>query len=79
VRKMGQDSYQWCPVTGAEASTNHVKDSRFKQKTTFMVEHWNRLSREVVEAPSLETAQADWMFLSNLLKLIHFEREGWSC
>lgn len=44
-----------------------MEDSHFEQKKTFMTEHWNGLSKEVVEAPSLETRKADWMLLSNLL------------
>lgn len=44
-----------------------MEGSHFKQKKTFMTERWNGLSRAVVEAPSLETGKADWMFLSNLL------------
>lgn len=44
-----------------------MEDSHFKQKAAFMIEYWNGLSREVVEAPSLETGKADWMFLSNRL------------
>jgi len=53
-----------CPVTGPEAmdatETQQVPSER--QETLFTVrvaEHWKRLSREVVESPSLERFKRD--------------------
>jgi len=60
VRRMGPDSFQWCPVTGQGDNSHKLKHRKFHMNTrknflTLRVtEHWNRLPREAVDSPSLE-------------------------
>jgi len=58
VRRMGPDSFQWCPLTkGNWHKQKHRKFQLNMGKNFFTVrvtEHWNRLPREVVESASLE-------------------------
>jgi len=60
VRRMGPDSFQWCRATGQGAMGTKPKHRKFQlniRKNFFplrVMEHWNRLPREVADSPSLE-------------------------
>ena len=60
VKRMGPDSFQWCPVRGQGAMGTNLKHRKFRlnmRKNFFplrVTEHCNRLPREAVESPSLE-------------------------
>jgi len=49
----------WCPVTGCGEWLKAVsgKDISKKTFTRRMIEHWNKLSREVVMTPSLSMSK----------------------
>ena len=59
VRRMGPDSFQWCPATGQGAKQRrfhlNMRKSFFPLRVT---EPWHRLPREVVESRSLEIFKA---------------------
>ena len=62
VKRMGPSSFQWCPATGQGATgTNKHRKFRLNMRKNFftlrVMEHWNRLPREVVESPSVEISK----------------------
>ena len=74
VRKKGMDSSRVC-CNSTSGNGFKLKERRFRldvRKRFFIrvVKHWNRLPREVVDAPSLETSKVRLDgALSNLIQL----------
>lgn len=73
-------SFQWCPLTGAEAmganwNTEYsVWTSQNHFFTVRLMVYWHRLPRGVVESPSLETFKC----LSSFLWVALLEEGGWT-
>lgn len=63
TKEMEPGSFQWCPVTGLEATGTSQNSGRFSPNirkhffTERVIEHWCRLRIEVVESPSLDMIQ----------------------
>ena len=85
VRRMGPDSFQWCPVTGQRDNGHKLKQRKFHlnmRKNFFslrVTEPWPRLPREVVESPSLEIFRTRlYVVLCSLLWVTLLWQGGWT-
>jgi len=81
VKRMGPDSFQWCPAPGQGANGHKPKLRKFHlnmRKNFFplrVAECWNRLPRDVVDSPSLEILKTHLdKVLCSLLQVTCFGR-----